>query len=274
MRTRTPLWRWLRLGLLAGGLSYAVCLGYLLVRRDHALFERMPASYSESDCRFITGRRGNRIACVYFSRPGARYTLLYSHGSATDLGRVAGILAAHRDAGFNVLAYDYPGIGLSGGSLSETGCHEAIEDVFAWLRGRGVPAADILLYGRSIGSGPTVRLAAREPVAGVILASPFTSAFGHRAWMWLFPMDWFRNREHIGAVRAPVLVLHGMEDATISVENGRMLARLGGAEFHAIAGRGHGDLHEDAAYWRILGDWTARLPATTEPQPGAFKTGN
>lgn len=260
MRIPKPLSRALRIGLLAGGVSYAACLGYMLVRRESALFQHLPASYTESDCRFLTGRHGNRIACVYYSKPGARYTLLYSHGSATDLGRVAGILAAHRDAGFNVLAYDYPGLGLSDGPLTEERCHEALEDVFTWLRGRGVRSEDILLYGRSIGSGPTVRLAAKESVRGVILASPFTSAFGHRSWMHLFPMNWFRNDHHIGEVKAPILVLHGTDDTTISVENGRMLAGLGGAEFHAINGRGHADLHEDAAYWRTLAEWTARLP--------------
>lgn len=262
-RVPKPLLRALRLGLLAGAASYVACLGYLLVRREASLFEHLPASYAESDCRFLTGRRGNRIACVYFSQPGARYTLLYSHGSATDLGRIAAVLAAHRNAGFNVLAYDYPGVGLSDGPLSETGCHETIEDVFAWLRGRGVRSEDILLYGRSIGSGPTVQLAAKEPVGGVILASPFTSAFGHKAWMQLLPMDWFRNYEHIGAAKSPILVLHGVDDATISVENGRKLAALGGAEFQAIEGRGHADLHEATAYWRALADWTARLPGTS-----------
>lgn len=260
MRMPQPLSRVLRIGLLACGVSYAACLGYLLVRQEAALFEHLPVAYSESDCRFLTGRHGNRIACVYYSNPGARYTLLYSHGSATDLGRVSAILAAHRDAGFNVLAYDYPGLGLSEGPLSETGCHEALEDVFAWLRERGVRPEDILLYGRSIGSGPTVRLAAKESVGGVILASPFTSAFGHRAWMHLFPMDWFRNDQHIGGVSAPILILHGTDDITISVENGRTLAGLGGAEFHAIAGRGHADLHEDPAYWLALAKWTSALP--------------
>lgn len=247
------------------GLCYALTFLYLLTNRESVLFERSPASYAADDCRFIAGRHGNRIACVYFASPGARRTLLYSHGSATDLGGVAAILAEHRDLGFNVLAYDYPGTGLSEGRLSENACNEAIEDLFGWLRTRGVPAQDILVYGRSIGTGPSVYLASRETVGGLILASPFTSAFGHRLWMHLFPFDWFRNGDRIHLVNTPILVLHGTDDSTISVDNGRALAAKGNVEFVPIAGRGHADLHEATAYRETLRRWTELLPERADP---------
>ena len=112
-RALPSLRRCLALVLGSLGFCYGVIFFYLLTNRESVLFERSPASYTADDCRFITSRHGNRIACVYFSSPGARRTLLYSHGSATDLGGVAAILAEHRDLGFNVLAYDYPGTGLS-----------------------------------------------------------------------------------------------------------------------------------------------------------------
>ena len=93
----------------------------------------------------------------------------------------------------------------------------------------------------------------------MILASPFTSAFGHRPWMRLFPFDWFRNHEHIGLAKAPILVLHGVDDSTISVENARALAALANATFVAIPARGHGDLHEDAAYRDSILRWAEAL---------------
>ena len=43
----------------------------------------------------------------------------------------------------------------------------------------GVPPSEILVFGRSIGSGPAVELGFRHPkeVAGMILESPFLSAY-------------------------------------------------------------------------------------------------
>ena len=46
-------------------------------------------------------------------------------------------------------------------------------------------------------------------------------------------------REAAAAVRVPTLVIHGDEDAIASIESGRELARLSGAEFVVLPGSGH-----------------------------------
>ncbi len=85
--------------------------------------------------------------------------------------------------GFNVLAYDYPGYGTSGGRASEQGCYDAIGAAYSWLREeKGIPAEQIVLFGRSVGGGPTIDLAARQPVGGVILDGQLHQRFpGHDA---------------------------------------------------------------------------------------------
>ena len=51
-----------------------------------------------------------------------------------------------------------------------------VDAVFAWLQRRGVQRQDIVLYGQSLGSGPTLNLAAREKsIAGVVLHAAFAS---------------------------------------------------------------------------------------------------
>src|SRR5882762_6898661 len=45
---------------------------------------------------------GPRIAALYVANPEARYTLLYSHGNAEDLGVVRPILPVLRRLGFAV----------------------------------------------------------------------------------------------------------------------------------------------------------------------------
>lgn len=62
-------------------------------------------------------------------------------------------------------------------------CYRNIEVAYKYLReDRNIAASHIVLYGRSLGSGPSVHLArktamANESVAGLILHSPFLSIY-------------------------------------------------------------------------------------------------
>ena len=58
-----------------------------------------------------------------------------------------------------------------------------IDAVFAWLLRKGVRRQAMVLYGQSLGSGPTLDLAAREPaIAGVVLHAAFASGAPRVLW--------------------------------------------------------------------------------------------
>jgi len=88
----------------------------------------------------------------------AQFTIIYSHGNAEDLGgnfeqlhNLADLLSC------NVFAYEYPGYGIAEGEPSEGGCYAAAEAAYKHVTNElGVDAGDVVLYGRSLGSGPTV----------------------------------------------------------------------------------------------------------------------
>ncbi len=104
-------------------------------------------------------------------------TVLFSHGNAVDLGAV--LLFCNelsRDLQCNVLAYDYSGYGRSGGTPSVTTSLSDIRLCYDWLLEQGIPPSKIVLFGQSVGSGPTVDLAAKMPnLAGVVLHTPLLS---------------------------------------------------------------------------------------------------
>jgi pimeloyl-ACP methyl ester carboxylesterase len=84
----------------------------------------------------------------------------------------------------SILAYDYTGYGLSQPSIpSEENCYADIDAAYDYLvNERQILPENIVLYGRSLGSGPSCYLAARtaeagSPVAGLILHAPFLSVF-------------------------------------------------------------------------------------------------
>jgi pimeloyl-ACP methyl ester carboxylesterase len=86
-----------------------------------------------------------------------------------------------------------------------------------------VPPERIILYGYSVGTGPSVYLAARRPVAGLILESPFVSTFRVMTKIPLFPVDKLRNLHEIKRVHCPVLVLHGTRDTIIPFWHGQQV---------------------------------------------------
>ena len=159
----------------------------------------------------------------------SRLTVLYSHGNAEDLGVCGSVLRRMAQSlGCNVVGYDYIGYGpcddaQQGGVCSEENTFLSIETVFRWLvETKGIPASRIVLYGRSLGGGPTAHLAAKEPaVCGVVLQSTFLSAIRILTPMPLFG-DIFLTYKRLPHILAPVFVIHGIHDEVISLSHGEV----------------------------------------------------
>ena len=110
------------------------------------------------------------------------------------------------------------------GAASEKNCYADIEAAYDFLRNTiNVPAKNIVLYGRSLGSGPSCHLAAgmaqqkiEDPVAGVILHAPFLSVYrivvdtGCTVYG-----DKFPNVDLVPMITSPVLLVHGTADQIV-----------------------------------------------------------
>jgi fermentation-respiration switch protein FrsA (DUF1100 family) len=208
--------------------TYAVLVVYAWLLADRHIFLPQPSSYGPADdlIRLATPD-GATLCAAYLPNPAARFTLLYNHGNAEDLGDVLPELRELRDLGFAVFAYDYRGYGLSSGSPSTKGACVDATAAYRYLTGTlGVPPERVVPYGRSVGGGPAVHLAASERVGGLILQSAFTSAFVVMTRVPLLPFDRFRNLALMARVRCPVLVMHGRRDGVIPFSHGpRLYAR-------------------------------------------------
>ena len=176
--------------------------------------------------------------------------LLVFHGNAENVTLDAAWLDGLRRLGLAVAAIDYRGYGLSEGRPSEDGLIADGLAAFAALRARPEIDPDrIVVLGASLGSGVAVAVAAREPVAGVILQSAYASlrAIAKREFRWLpsfLLRSPFDSLARVRSVRAPVVFIHGTDDALIPIGEGRALAaatpRVAG--FHAVERAGHNDV--------------------------------
>jgi pimeloyl-ACP methyl ester carboxylesterase len=184
-----------------------------------------------------------RISARYFPSPGAAFTVLYSHGNGNDLGQIAGVLEDLRSRGFSVLGYDYEGYGTSSGTASERSVYRDVEAAYAYLTDTlGASPRRIIAYGFSLGGAPSLDLAARRPVAGVIVESTFVTAFRVRTRIPLVPFDRFDNLARLRSLRCPILILHSRDDPLIGIWHAHALfeATTGPAELVVFDRGGHG----------------------------------
>lgn len=172
----------------------------------------------------LKAKDGQPVAAIYLENPKSRYTILYSHGNAEDLGTVVYRLREFHAKGFSVLGYDYHGYGKSGGRPSEKTSYMDIHAAYEYLTGPlSVPPERIIVYGYSIGSGPSVELARQRRVGALVLESAIVSAYRVMTVVPVFPFDRYKNVKKIGKVRAPKLIMHGEADSVIPAWHGHKL---------------------------------------------------
>ena len=152
-------------------LLIASYLGFLLIAvffSDSMIFLPHPSSYKDSpEVLKITTASGKKISAIYLRNPAAKFTLLVSHGNAEDLGDDRNWLENLQHAGFSVFAYDYEGYGTSEGKPSEKASYEDEAAAYEFLAVDLKTAPEnIIIFGRSVGTGPAAYIAARRPCAG------------------------------------------------------------------------------------------------------------
>lgn len=205
----------------------------------------------------------NKLPVILFRSPNAKYTLLYSHGNAADLGSMYGLLKyLALNLNCNVIGYDYSGYGAAMMDVNNSGkaqqatekqVYRDIESVYKWaLESKLVtdPSRELVVYGQSVGSGPSIYLSTKYQVAGIVLHSPIMS--GLRVITpsrWLSCWDIFPNIEKITSIRCPVYIIHGRDDDVVAVTHGEALLDAVPVKYRAPAWfvpyRNHNDVLND-----------------------------
>jgi abhydrolase domain-containing protein 17 len=208
---------------------------------------------------------GERITLVHYTQPQARYTVLYSHGNGEALGDIYPYLLRLKKLGFNIVAYDYRGYGRSSpGAPSETKTYADITAAYRYTTETlKVPTDRIIVFGRSVGGGPSTYLATTQPIAGLILESTFTSVFRVVVPFPLLLFDKYPNRDRLAQIKVPLLVIHGDRDQVIPFHHGQTLFETapGPKQFLAIPNADHNDVSEVGGrmYDQGIQDFAARL---------------
>jgi acetyl esterase/lipase len=168
---------------------------------------------------------------VWIPASGADITILYAHGNNET------IIQAHHflrgladDCHCNILAFEYPGYPGVPGSASTDSMIAAAHGAYTYLTtSMAIDPRQIILMGRSIGTGPITALAAQlskdspPPFAALVLVSPLASirlaaetTVGSLLARCLVRENMFNNVCELPHVRSvPILLFHGTQDCVL-----------------------------------------------------------
>ena len=107
--------------------------------------------------------------------------------------------------------------------FSEQFIYDDADAAFKYMINKlNIPPQRIIIFGRSLGSGPSCYLAEKYDVAGLFLNSGFMSvyrvAFKFR---WTLPGDMFPNIDRIKNIKCPVCIVHSVKDEIIPFYHAR-----------------------------------------------------
>jgi len=230
-----------RLGILVGILaaSYLAACVYIWVKQVDKIFKplaiiqttpaRMGMAFDEVSIPVGSAQNQGKLHGFWVPVDNTNApAFLYLHGNNATIGKNLDHIQRLHQLGYHVLLIDYRGFGKSigAGKPSETKVYEDAEAAWNYLtRVRGVKPQQAFIYGHSLGGAIAIELATRYPeAAGLIAESTFTSmqAMAKRDY-WYLPTGFllkhrFDSIQKIGALRVPVLLIHGTRDEKVPFE--------------------------------------------------------
>ena len=229
--------------IVAGVVVFAIVAGGFIATwavQRFVTFPRPPATAWNPAARHAAGGEqvwldvgGDRVeAWLLPARsPGANAPLIiYAHGNGELIDMRAQDFTRPRDAGYAVLQVEFPGYGRSEGSPSEESVTAALVAAYDWaVASRRFGAQRISGFGRSLGGGAIAQLAARRPLATLVLESTFENledvvmAYGVPRWLLL---NHFDTGKVLRSYRGPVLLLHGTHDPVFASSQAEALAGI------------------------------------------------
>jgi pimeloyl-ACP methyl ester carboxylesterase len=251
-----------------GKIALAVAIGVPLLvylAQDGLIFIRQPVpearraeiarNVPQAESVFVNAADGTRVHAWHYK--AGPPLVLYFGGNAEEVSWMLEAVRAET-TGVSWLLVDYRGYGLSEGAPSEKALvADALTLYDQALKLPGVDAQRVYAFGRSLGSGVAVALAAQRPLAGLILATPYDSlAAVAKRYYWYVPVDWLLRHRFDSIARAPqlkmpLLCLIAARDEVIPPEHGeRLSAAWGGAQKKILLEEaGHNTTDAHPVFW-------------------------
>jgi uncharacterized protein len=200
---------------------------------------------------WFTAADGVRLHGWWVPQAGAP-VLVWFHGNAGNIShRLENIKLLHDLAGVQVFIFDYREYGKSQGKISREGTFKDAAAAYRYVaESLKVPAGELVLFGRSLGTALATDLAVRVPCRSLIIESAFTNSSDMAKLFAPFMFDWrpsipYDNLGKIARLKVPLLIIHGSDDEIIPVKMSHRLfaAARDPKELYIIPGAHHNDTY-------------------------------
>ncbi len=186
--------------------------------------------------------------------PGA---VLYFGGNGEDVSSSAApLMAAFPER--EIVMLHYRGYGGSAGRPTEAGIAADAAGLFDQVHARH---PDVIVIGRSLGTGVAARLASTRPVARLVLVTPYDSLLGIAQRQFpMFPVRWllvdkYESWRYVPGIKAPVLILRAENDEVIPAASTELLRSrfpAGQVDCVVVPGASHNTIGDAPLYVRSL----------------------
>ena len=177
---------------------------------------------------FLKADDGAVINAIHFKTEKPKGVILYFHGNAGDLSRWGKITEFFVEKDYDVFVMDYRTYGKSKGDLNEQALYNDAQMCYDYILEQ-YGESEIVIYGRSLGTGMATYLASNNYPGQLILETPFyslTDVAKHRFPMFpnnkLLKYD-FPSYKYMQDVSCPISIFHGTNDAVIPYVSGEKL---------------------------------------------------
>jgi len=254
---------------IAAAIAYAMAAGYMYVNQRSFVF--VPSGELETpadkgletvSAEIVEMADGTKIT-VWTAAPvdPGTPTVVYFHGNSSNLSGRWKRFKQIVDSGYGLYAPTHRGYAGSEGSPSEAAL---ISDALEHYDRAAAAGSPVIVHGESLGTGLAAAVGAeRSDVGLVVLEAPYTALvdMAGESYPWLpvemLMKDPMKTRERIGKVGAPVMIVHGTEDAVIPVDHGKRLFEFASdpKEILIIEGAGHSDLWKTGLWDAVRDKW-------------------
>ena len=241
--------------LLGVGVSYVLAVGLVWWQQEAMIFPAPGGVGRDSLDEVATELGAEPLDLVaadgtqlygWYRSGGGKRAVIYFHGNASTVAMSGQLMRQVNQAGWDFATVSYRGYPGSQGSPTQAGLNLDANAVFEHVLGRGIPADQIILHGRSLGGGVALQLSEQVNPGGLVLESTYLSvlqiAQGQVPWAPVAQLlrHPFRSDLRAPNVKIPTLVLHGDADPVIPVQHGRALSILvKNADYVETEGAGH-----------------------------------
>ena len=188
------------------------------------------------------------INALLFKAVRSKGIVYYLHGNAGSLKNWGIVAGQFVEMGYDVLIMDYRGYGKSTGKISERALFSDAQHIYNYIK-KKYNENQIIVYGRSIGTGIAAFIASENEPEKLILESPYFSMADLAkntfplipSFLIRYPL---RTYEYIKSTTCPVYIFHGTNDEFIPYKSSLKLKELfkKGDELFLIQGGHHNDL--------------------------------